>query len=109
MSPESRLRQSTGAYIGGEREQRQHIIGAAAKLGMTPTTEGASDLWLNLTHAIDGFSGNEHSFPITPLYEDVIQLYAKSRFRLPVLKMRLRSSQETPLAALFVKISRANY
>jgi len=67
------------SYMVGGREQRQHMIEAAAELGMMPTTEGASDLWLNLTHAIDGFSGNEHTLPVTPLYDDVVELYAKSR------------------------------
>ncbi|MFC6037339.1 amidohydrolase family protein [Hyphococcus aureus] len=67
------------SYMVGGREQRQHMIEAAAELGMMPTTEGASDLWLNLTHAIDGFSGDEHTLPVTPLYGDVVELYAKSR------------------------------
>ena len=43
-----------------------------------PTTEGALDLKLNLTHVIDGFHGNEHTLPITPLYKDVIQMFAQS-------------------------------
>ena len=33
---------------------------------------------LDLTHAIDGFSGNEHQFPISPLFKDVVTLVAKS-------------------------------
>ena len=71
--------QNIKAYMVGARDQRQYLIKAAAALGMMPTTEGASDFWLNLTHAVDGFSGNEHTLPVTPLYEDVIQLYAQSR------------------------------
>lgn len=67
------------SYMVGGREQRQHMIEAAAELGMAPTTEGASDLWLNLTHAIDGFAGNEHTLPVTPLHKDVIRLFAQSR------------------------------
>ena len=43
-----------------------------------PTTEGAADMLLDLTHVIDGFSGNEHQFPIFPLYKDVVELVAKS-------------------------------
>ncbi|KAK0340159.1 hypothetical protein LTR94_031659, partial [Friedmanniomyces endolithicus] len=50
----------------------------AAEQGMMATTEGASDLNLNLTHFIDGFAGNEHALPVTPLREDVIQLMAAS-------------------------------
>ena len=45
---------------------------------MMPTTEGALDLKLDLTHAIDAFHGNEHNFPITPLYKDVVELVAQS-------------------------------
>ena len=65
------------SYMVGDRERRQYMVEAAKPLGMMPTTEGATDLNLNLTHAIDGFAGNEHALPVTPLYEDVIQLFAK--------------------------------
>lgn len=67
------------SYMIGNRRQRQFMTEAAAELGMMPTTEGASDLTLNLTHAIDGFAGNEHSLPVTPLRDDIIQLYARTR------------------------------
>ena len=67
------------AYIIGDRAQRQYMVEASKELGMMPTTEGASDLVLNLTHAIDGFSGNEHAIPVSPLREDVVKLYAESR------------------------------
>jgi hypothetical protein len=43
-----------------------------------PTTEGGLDLKLNLTHALDGFHGNEHALPIVPLYKDVVELFAQS-------------------------------
>lgn len=67
------------AYMVGDRAARQFTIQAAQELGMMPTTEGASDLVLGLTHAIDGFAGNEHSLPVTPLRDDVIRLLAASR------------------------------
>jgi Tol biopolymer transport system component len=67
------------SYMIGDRAQRQYMVEAAKELGMMPTTEGASDLVLNITHAIDGFSGNEHALPVSPLREDVVQIYAKSR------------------------------
>lgn len=67
------------AYMIGDRAARQALIQGAADLGMMPTTEGASDLVLGLTHAIDGFSGNEHNLPVAPLHDDVIALYAASR------------------------------
>ncbi|WP_293851901.1 amidohydrolase family protein [Steroidobacter sp.] len=67
------------SYMVGGRKERQFMIQGAAALGMMPTTEGASDLRLNLTHALDGFAGNEHALPVSPLHQDVIQLFAQSR------------------------------
>jgi Tol biopolymer transport system component len=66
------------SYVVGNRKQRQYMVQAAKELEMMPTTEGALDLKLDLTHVIDGFHGNEHTLPITPLYNDMIQLFAKS-------------------------------
>jgi hypothetical protein len=66
------------SYIVGNRKQRQLVVQAAKELEMMPTTEGALDLKLDLTHVLDGFSGNEHSFPIVPLYRDVVELVARS-------------------------------
>jgi hypothetical protein len=66
------------SYIVGNRRQRQLVVQAAKELEMMPTTEGALDLKLDLTHVLDGFSGNEHSFPIVPLYKDVVELVARS-------------------------------
>lgn len=66
-------------YMSGNRQVRQWIINAAREQKLMPTTEGGLDLEYNLTMAIDGYPGQEHSFPIYPLYEDVVQLFAKSR------------------------------
>ncbi len=66
------------AYLSGDRGQRQYLAQAAAELKLMPTTEGALDMRMNLTHAIDGFSGNEHALPVVNLYEDVVQLVARS-------------------------------
>ncbi len=66
------------SYLVGNRKQRQFMVQASKELEMMPTTEGALDLKLDLTHVIDGFHGNEHTLPITPLYKDVLQLFAQS-------------------------------
>ncbi len=66
------------AYISGNRRQRQFLMQAAKKLGMLPTTEGALEVKLNLTHAVDGFWGIEHALPNTPLYEDVVELLVRT-------------------------------
>jgi Tol biopolymer transport system component len=66
------------SYLVGNRRQREFLVEAANRLHIMPTTEGAADLALDLTHAIDGFSGNEHQLPAVPVYRDVTYFYAKS-------------------------------
>jgi Tol biopolymer transport system component/imidazolonepropionase-like amidohydrolase len=65
-------------YVAGNREQRQWIIQAARELQLMPTTEGSLDIEMNLTEAIDGYSGHEHSWPAFPLHGDMIRLFAES-------------------------------
>jgi len=67
------------AYLSGNRQQRQWLVQAAARLKLMPTTEGGLDMKLDLTHAMDGFSGNEHNLPVLELHEDVVQLMALSK------------------------------
>lgn len=67
------------AYLTGDRKQRQYLLQAAKELQLMPTTEGGLDMKMDLTHMIDGFSGNEHNFPLDALYDDVVQLAAQSR------------------------------
>lgn len=66
------------SYLVGNRKQRQWMVMACKKEGVMPTTEGGLDMKLNLTHALDGFSGNEHSMPITPLADDIVQFWSRS-------------------------------
>lgn len=66
-------------YGAGNREQRQWIIQASKEEELMPTTEGSLDFKENLTQVIDGYPGHEHSFPVFPLYKDVIELTAFSR------------------------------
>jgi Tol biopolymer transport system component len=66
------------SYLVGNRKQRQWMVMACKAEGVMPTTEGGLDTKLDLSHVLDGFSGNEHSMPVTPLYNDVVQLMAKS-------------------------------
>lgn len=66
------------SYMIGNRKQRQWMIEACRKHEVMPTTEGALDLKMNLTHMLDGFSGNEHSLPVVPLSNDVVELVARS-------------------------------
>ena len=65
-------------YRTGNRRVRQWIADAARRLGLQPTTEGALAAKLDLSHVFDGYSGNEHAVPPSVLYDDVVQLMAKS-------------------------------
>jgi Tol biopolymer transport system component len=65
-------------YMAGNRRQRQWLIMAARELELMPTTEGGLDYRLNMTHAIDGYPGIEHTMPIIPAYGDVVELFAES-------------------------------
>lgn len=66
-------------YIAGNRQQRQWILMAAKDQKLLPTTEGALDWKLNLTQLIDGYPGHEHSFPIYPIYDEVVNVVAESK------------------------------
>ena len=66
-------------YMTGNRQQRQWIIQAAKDLQIMPTTEGGLDYKLDLTHAIDGYSGIEHNLPIAGIQDDVVQLFKASQ------------------------------
>ncbi|MEZ4421837.1 MAG: amidohydrolase family protein [Gemmatimonadota bacterium] len=66
-------------YVAGNRQQRQWILMAAREQGLMPTTEGSLNLKQNLTETLDGYPGLEHSLPIYPLYDDVVQLFVASR------------------------------
>ena len=66
------------SYLVGNRKQREWMVMACKAEGVMPTTEGGLDMKLDLTHVLDGFSGNEHSMPITPLYKDVVEFMGRS-------------------------------
>ncbi len=65
-------------YGAGNRQVRQWIMMAARELKLMPTTEGGLTYYTDLTMAIDGYSGIEHNLPISPLYNDVVELFQAS-------------------------------
>lgn len=65
-------------YMAGNRRQRQWLIEAARELQLMPTTEGGLEYRLNMTHAMDGYSGIEHAMPIVPAYKDMVELMKQS-------------------------------
>ncbi|HEX4684229.1 MAG TPA: amidohydrolase family protein, partial [Gemmatimonadaceae bacterium] len=65
-------------YMAGDRRTRQLIIMAAREQHLLPTLEGGLDFKKNMTEAMDGYAGSEHTLPIAPLYKDVTTLLAES-------------------------------
>ena len=65
-------------YRSGNRRVRQWIAQSAREHGLRVTTEGANSDKLDLTQVQDGVSGSEHALQMTPLYDDVVQLMARS-------------------------------
>lgn len=66
-------------YMSGNREQRQWLIQAARELELMPTVEAGLQFKLNLTQAMDGYPGLEHSLPIYPLFSDVRELFVTTQ------------------------------
>ncbi len=66
-------------YMQPHRRQRQWVIQAAMEEEMNVTNEGGGDFRLDMTMVVDGYTGFEHSLPIADLYNDVVQLIARSR------------------------------
>ncbi len=66
-------------YVVGDRIVRQWVALACKEYGITPTTEGALDMKLDLSQMIDGYSGNEHALPIQPIYKDLAQFVAQTK------------------------------
>jgi Tol biopolymer transport system component/imidazolonepropionase-like amidohydrolase len=66
-------------YEAGNRQTRQYLIMAARELKLMPTTEGALEFKKDMTHAIDGYPGVEHTIPLTPMFHDVVELYKASQ------------------------------
>ena len=66
-------------YRTGNRKHRQWILMAAKEQKLMPTTEGALHLKLNINQMLDGYPGQEHNIPIYPVYDDLIEVMAKSK------------------------------
>ncbi len=66
-------------WLAGQRKVRQLIAMKSLELNGTPTNCGNRDAKMDLTHALDGFGAQQHNLPITPLYKDVVELFAQSK------------------------------
>ena len=65
-------------YMAGNRQQRQWVAMAAREQELMPTTEGGLRMMYDLSLAIDGYAGLEHSLPIYPIQRDVVELFART-------------------------------
>jgi len=65
-------------YMAGQRNIRQLFAMKSRELKVTPTNEGGRDAKMDITHAMDGFGATEHNLPISPLYKDIVELFAQS-------------------------------
>ena len=70
---------SVKSYNQQRRDARQMIIKAGRELEMMVVPEGGSLLYMNVTQVLDGHTGVEHSLPVPRIYEDVAELFAKSK------------------------------
>ncbi len=70
---------SVKSYNQPRREQRQQVIQAARELDILVVPEGGSTFYHNLSMVADGHTGVEHNIPVAPLFDDVIQFWAKTK------------------------------
>lgn len=65
-------------YLPGSRQQRQWLLTACREAGIMPTGEAGGDTKQVITHFLDGYTGNEHTLSVAPVYQDIAQLFARS-------------------------------
>ncbi|MFM7231698.1 MAG: amidohydrolase family protein [bacterium] len=70
---------SVKSYNQPRRDQRQQVLEAARRLGMSVVPEGGALFPHNMTMVIDGHTGVEHALPIARVYDDVVQLWSGTK------------------------------
>ncbi len=65
-------------YVNFTRADRHQLITAAREQGLNVVSETAAIPQMNFTQIIDGVTGLEHSMGLTPLYQDVVELFRAS-------------------------------
>jgi imidazolonepropionase-like amidohydrolase/Tol biopolymer transport system component len=70
---------SVKSYNQPRRDQRQKVLQAARELEMMVVPEGGSLFQHNMSMVVDGHTGIEHSVPVPRMYEDVLQLWSRSK------------------------------
>lgn len=66
-------------YNQPRREQRQQVVAAALEENMRSVAEGGSLFGLDVTLIQDGNTTLEHNIPLSTFYDDVLQLFSKSK------------------------------
>ena len=70
---------SVKSYNQPRRDQRQQVIEAARQTQMMVVPEGGSHFQHNMSMVVDGHTGIEHSIPVARIYDDVLQLWGKTK------------------------------
>ena len=70
---------SVKVYQQSRREQRQWYTAACRELQVLCVAEGGGDLWQDLNMMVDGIHADEHALSVSPLYADVLGLFAGSK------------------------------
>ena len=65
-------------YATFSRADRHQMVSAARAHGLNVVAETAGIPQMNFTQVIDGMTGLEHSMGVTPLYQDVLELFRAS-------------------------------
>ncbi|TRM63706.1 hypothetical protein BD626DRAFT_495129 [Schizophyllum amplum] len=60
------------------RASRQRLLLAAREMGLMCVPEGGANWDWDLTYILDGMTTMEHSLPVSPLYDDVLTMFAAS-------------------------------
>lgn len=63
-------------YVHFPRQARMQLYDAARRMGLNVVAESAVDFQMDWTMLMDGVTGIEHTVGLTPLYDDVIRLWA---------------------------------
>lgn len=66
------------SYMQPQRKQRQWLVEAAREEEMLNFPEGGGNFEYNLGMILDGHTGIEHSVPVTPLHDDVIEFWKRT-------------------------------
>ncbi|OHX65394.1 amidohydrolase family protein [Flammeovirga pacifica] len=69
---------SVKSYNQPRRDQRQQVIKAAEENEIMVVPEGGSTFYHNMSMILDGHTGIEHNIPVTPVFNDVQELWSQT-------------------------------